>query len=90
MIPENFYHEEKELGDKRKKRAVRPLHKLKKAGDPSTPEGTDFFQTTVPLDGNNDGTVCADIGAHEYDGPYPQPLAFPCNLKIEQYEVPIT
>lgn len=53
------------------------------AGDPSTPEGKDLFQTTVPLDGNNDGTVRADIGAHEYDGPHPQPLASPCNLKIE-------
>lgn len=53
------------------------------AGNPATPEGKDFLQTTVPLDGNNDGTVRADIGAHEYDGPHYQPLASPTNLKAE-------
>ena len=52
-------------------------------GDPATPEGKDFLQTTVPLDGNNDGTVRADIGAHEYGGPHFQPLASPRNLKAE-------
>lgn len=36
------------------------------AGDPSTPEGKDFAQTPVPIDGNNDGTAHADIGAYEY------------------------
>jgi hypothetical protein len=55
------------------------------AGDPSTPEGKDFAQTVVPIDGNDDGTVRADIGAYEYileeDNQKPSP---PANLRLHR------
>ena len=54
------------------------------AGDPATPQGKDFAGSSVPVDGNKDGTARADIGVYEFGGTHFYSLAPPQGLLILQ------